>query len=104
MARAVAGFIDPQYPKVSEQGGRPPIALERMLAVYFLRLLRVSEPDRTRGERGSACLRLSGQCALLQALIWGANGGMEATVCKFPDICSTAQARRALAQRESTRI
>ncbi|MGB9331242.1 MAG: IS5/IS1182 family transposase, partial [Steroidobacteraceae bacterium] len=26
------------YPKISEQGGRPPIPLERMLRIYFLQL------------------------------------------------------------------
>lgn len=29
-------LIEPFYPKVSPEGGRPPIALERMLRIYFL--------------------------------------------------------------------
>ena len=29
--------IEPVYPKLSETGGRPPVPLERMLRVYFLR-------------------------------------------------------------------
>lgn len=32
----LAAVIEPVYPKVSENGGRPPIPLERMLRVYFL--------------------------------------------------------------------
>jgi IS5 family transposase len=32
----LAAAIEPVYPKVSAQGGRPPIPLERMLRVYFL--------------------------------------------------------------------
>ena len=32
----LAAVIDPVYPKVGEQGGRPAIPLERMLRVYFV--------------------------------------------------------------------
>lgn len=33
------------YPKISEQGGRPPIPLERMLRIYFLQLwFNLSDP------------------------------------------------------------
>ena len=32
----LTAVVDPVYPKVSEAGGRPPIALERMLRIYFL--------------------------------------------------------------------
>lgn len=35
---APAAAVQPAFPKVSEQGGRPPIALERVLRIYFLRL------------------------------------------------------------------
>lgn len=31
-------LIEPVYPKAGEQGGRPPLPLERMLRVYFLQL------------------------------------------------------------------
>src|SRR5205807_134981 len=41
MTAAVASV----YPKVSEQGGRPPIPLERMLRIYFLQLwFNLSDP------------------------------------------------------------
>jgi hypothetical protein len=36
----LTAVVDPVYPKVSEAGGRPPIALERMLRIYFLRRFR----------------------------------------------------------------
>jgi transposase, IS5 family len=37
--------VEPVYPKVSEAGGRPPIALERMLRIYFLQLwFNLSDP------------------------------------------------------------
>jgi IS5 family transposase len=39
------GLIRPHYPTVGEQGGRPPIALERMLRVYCLQLwFNLSDP------------------------------------------------------------
>jgi IS5 family transposase len=34
----LAAAVQTAYPKVSENGGRPPIALERMLRIYFLQL------------------------------------------------------------------
>jgi IS5 family transposase len=34
----LVGLIRPHYPKMGEQGGRPPIPLERMLRVYCLQL------------------------------------------------------------------
>ena len=41
----LAAVIEPVYPKVSEQGGRPPIPLERMLRIYFLQLwFNLSDP------------------------------------------------------------
>ena len=50
MARIVpwtelAVVIEPVYPKCGEQGGRPPIALDRMLRIYFLQLwFNLSDP------------------------------------------------------------
>jgi transposase, IS5 family len=34
----VTATVAAVYPKISEQGGRPPIPLERMLRIYFLQL------------------------------------------------------------------
>lgn len=34
----LCALIEPKYPQVGEQGGRPPLPLERMLRVYFLQL------------------------------------------------------------------
>src|SRR2546429_8551726 len=43
--RELAAVVEPVYPKVSEQGGRPPLPLERMLRVYFLQLwFNLSDP------------------------------------------------------------
>jgi hypothetical protein len=43
--RQLAAVIEPVYPKVSEQGGRPPLPLERMLRVYFLQIwFNLSDP------------------------------------------------------------
>jgi IS5 family transposase len=40
------GLIRPHYPTMGEQGGRPPIPLERMLRVYCLQLwFNLSDPD-----------------------------------------------------------
>jgi len=39
------GLVRPHYPKLGEQGGRPPIPLERMLRVYCLQLwFNLSDP------------------------------------------------------------
>jgi IS5 family transposase len=34
----LCALIEPVYPKAGEQGGRPPLPLERMLRIYFLQL------------------------------------------------------------------
>jgi len=42
---ALCAVIEPVYPQLSELGGRPPIALERMLRIYFLQLwFNLSDP------------------------------------------------------------
>src|SRR5258708_26671293 len=41
----LAAAVQSAYPKISENGGRPPIALERMLRIYFLQLwFNLSDP------------------------------------------------------------
>jgi IS5 family transposase len=40
-----AAAVQTVYPKISENGGRPPIPLERMLRIYFLQLwFNLSDP------------------------------------------------------------
>jgi IS5 family transposase len=34
----LVAVVEPPYPKVSPEGGRPPVPLERMLRIYFLQL------------------------------------------------------------------
>lgn len=71
--------VEPFYPKVSEAGGRPPIALERMLRIYFLQLwFNLSDPAVEEALYDSAAMRSFA----------GIDLGREAapdetTVCKF---------------------
>jgi len=75
----VCALIEPVYHKVSEQGGRPPIALERMVRVYFLQLwFNLSDPAVEESLYDSAAMRSFA----------GIDLGREAapdetTVCKF---------------------
>lgn len=75
----VCALIEPVYPKVSELGGRPPIALERMVRVYFLQLwFNLSDPAVEEALYDSASMRSFA----------GIDLGREAapdetTVCKF---------------------
>lgn len=75
----VCALIEPVYPKISEQGGRPPIALERMVRVYFLQLwFNLSDPAVEEALYDSVAMRSFA----------GIDLGREAapdetTVCKF---------------------
>ena len=75
MTAAVAAV----YPKISEQGGRPPIPLERMLRIYFLQLwFNLSDPAVEEALYDSVAMRS----------FVGIDLGVEAapdetTVCKF---------------------
>ncbi|MET0985089.1 MAG: transposase, partial [Steroidobacteraceae bacterium] len=75
----VCALIEPVYPKVSELGGRPPIALERMVRVYFLQLwFNLSDPAVEEALYDSVAMRSFA----------GIDLGREAapdetTVCKF---------------------
>jgi len=54
----LTAVVDPVYPKVSEAGGRPPIALERMLRIYFLQLwFNLSDPAVEEALYDSAAMR-----------------------------------------------
>lgn len=75
----LAAVIEPVYPKGSDQGGRPPIPLERMLRVYFLQLwFNLSDPATEEALYDSAAMRSFA----------GVDLGSEAapdetTICKF---------------------
>jgi len=75
----LAAVIEPVYPRVGEQGGRPPIPLERMLRVYFLQLwFNLSDPAAEEALYDSAAMRSFA----------GIDLGCEAapdetTICKF---------------------
>jgi transposase, IS5 family len=75
----LAGAVEPVYPKGSDAGGRPPIALERMLRIYFLQLwFNLSDPAVEEALYDSAAMRS----------FVGIDLGVEAapdetTVCKF---------------------
>ena len=71
--------VEPFYPKVSEAGGRPPIALERMLRIYFLQLwYNLSDPAVEEALYGSAAMRSFAGIDLGQQA-----APDETTVCKF---------------------
>ena len=67
------------YPKISEQGGRPPIPLERMLRIYFLQLwFNLSDPAVEEALYDSAAMRA------FVGIDLGAEGAPdETTICKF---------------------
>ncbi len=67
------------YPKISENGGRPPIPLERMLRIYFLQLwFNLSDPAVEEALYDSVAMRS------FVGIDLGAEGAPdETTVCKF---------------------
>jgi len=67
------------YPKVSENGGRPPIALERMLRIYFLQLwFNLSDPAVEEALYDSVAMRS------FVGIDLGVEGAPdETTICKF---------------------
>jgi IS5 family transposase len=75
----LAAVIEPVYPKVSEQGGRPPIALERMLRIYFLQLwFNLSDPAMEEALYDSVAMRG------FVSIDLGREGAPdETTICKF---------------------
>jgi len=77
--RELAAVIEPVYPKVSEQGGRPPLPLERMLRVYFLQIwFNLSDPAVEEALYDSAAMRAFAGIDL------GSEGAPdETTICKF---------------------
>src|SRR5258708_5385281 len=75
----LAAAVQSAYPKVSENGGRPPIALERMLRIYFLQLwFNLSDPAVEEALYDSVAMRA------FVGIDLGAEGAPdETTVCKF---------------------
>jgi IS5 family transposase len=75
----ICALIEPVYPKVSELGGRPPIALERMVRIYFLQLwFNLSDPAVEEALYDSAAMRSFAGIDLGQEA-----APDETTVCKF---------------------
>ena len=75
----LAAVIQPVYPKVSDQGGRPPIPLERMLRIYFLQLwFNLSDPAVEEALYDSVAMRS------FVGIDLGMEGAPdETTICKF---------------------
>ena len=75
----LAAAIEPAYPKISENGGRPPIPLERMLRIYFLQLwFNLSDPAVEEALYDSVAMRS------FVGVDLGVEGAPdETTVCKF---------------------
>jgi IS5 family transposase len=75
----LAAAVQTAYPKVSENGGRPPIALERMLRIYFLQLwFNLSDPAVEEALYDSVAMRA------FVGIDLGTEGAPdETTVCKF---------------------
>jgi IS5 family transposase len=67
------------YPKISEQGGRPPIPLERMLRIYFLQLwFNLSDPAVEEELYDSAAMR-----KFVGIDLGVESAPDETTICKF---------------------
>ena len=75
----LAAVIEPVYPKVGEQGGRPPMPLERMLRIYFLQLwFNLSDPAVEEALYDSVAMRG------FVGIDLGIEGAPdETTICKF---------------------
>jgi IS5 family transposase len=71
--------VERVYPKISENGGRPPIPLERMLRIYFLQLwFNLSDPAVEEALYDSVAMRS------FVGIDLGVEGAPdETTVCKF---------------------
>ncbi len=75
----LSAAVQAAYPKVSENGGRPPIPLERMLRIYFLQLwFNLSDPAVEEALYDSVAMR---SFAGIDLGVEGAPD--ETTVCKF---------------------
>jgi IS5 family transposase len=77
--RELVAVVEPHYPKVSPEGGRPPVRLERMLRIYFLQLwFNLSDPAVEEALYDSVAMREFAGIDL------GSEAAPdETTVCKF---------------------
>jgi len=75
----LAAVVEPHYPKVSPEGGRPPVPLERMLRIYFLQLwFNLSDPAVEEALYDSVAMRE------FVGIDLGSEAAQdETTVCKF---------------------
>jgi IS5 family transposase len=84
--------VETVYPKISENGGRPPIPLERMLRIYFLQLwFNLSDPAVEEALYDSVAMRG------FVGIDLGAEGAPdETTVCKFRHLLERAKLGKVL--------
>ena len=75
----LAAAVETVYPKVSDQGGRPPIPLERMLRIYFLQLwFNLSDPAVEEALYDSVAMR-----GFVRIDLGSEGAPDETTICKF---------------------
>src|ERR1017187_1898977 len=84
--------VETVYPKISENGGRPPIPLERMLRIYFLQLwFNLSDPAVEEALYDSVAMRS------FVGIDRGVEGAPdETTVCKFRHLLERNKLGKAL--------
>jgi IS5 family transposase len=84
--------VETVYPKISENGGRPPIPLERMLRIYFLQLwFNLSDPAVEEALYDSVSMRS------FVGIDLGVEGAPdETTVCKFRHLLERNQLGKTL--------
>jgi transposase, IS5 family len=88
----LAAAVATVYPKISEQGGRPPMPLERMLRIYFLQLwFNLSDPGVEEALYDSAAMR---HFAGIDLGVEGAPD--ETTICKFRHLLERNQLGKTL--------
>lgn len=88
----ITATVQAVYPKISENGGRPPIPLERMLRIYFLQLwFNLSDPAVEEALYDSASMRS------FVGIDLGVEGAPdETTVCKFRHLLERNQLGKTL--------
>jgi transposase, IS5 family len=75
----ISAAVETVYPKISEQGGRPPIPLERMLRIYFLQLwFNLSDPAVEEALYDSVAMR-----SFVGIDLGSEAAPDETTICKF---------------------
>jgi len=83
----LCAVIEPVYPKISPEGGRPPIPLEKMLRIYFLQhWFNLSDPAVEEALYDSAAMRTFAGVDLGEVA-----APDETTVCKFRHLLERQQ-------------